>query len=185
MQRTKVNIPIVVALCLLCLTLLSAHFTSGLYAKYTSVVTAADTARVASFYIDTDVDYVQLGIDDDQPLAFELGGTGEITSVPIPFYIESRSEVTVAYSVTATFDVALPEYVTLTLTDGTKTETLSADGAKTQFVFADFGDMDAYAGTPLRDELTLHIAVSDLDQITSQVQIPHASLIVKVYQTDA
>lgn len=184
MQKTKVNIPIVAAICLLCLTLLSAHFTSGLYAKYTSVVTTTDTARVASFRIDTDVDYVQLGIGDGQPLNFELGGAGEVTGVPIPFYIESQSEVTVAYSVTAAFDVALPEYVSLTLTDGTKTETVQADGAKTQFVFADFGAMPAYTGTQLKDELTLTITVSDLEQITSEVQIPQASLIVKVYQTD-
>ena len=44
--------------------------------------------------------------------------------------------------------------------------------------------MPAYTGTQLKDELTLTIAVSDLEQITSEVQIPQASLIVKVYQTD-
>ncbi len=48
-KRSKINIPIVLACILLCLTLISIHFTSGLYARYVSTADGKDSAKVASF----------------------------------------------------------------------------------------------------------------------------------------
>ncbi len=48
-QQTKINIPICLACILLCLTLFSLHFTSGLYAKYTAKGSGGDGARVIKF----------------------------------------------------------------------------------------------------------------------------------------
>lgn len=43
------NVPMALACVLLCLTLLTTHFTGGLYARYTISDEASDSARVASF----------------------------------------------------------------------------------------------------------------------------------------
>ena len=45
----KLNIPMCIAAFLFCLTLISAHLTSGLYAKYIVTDSGADSARVISF----------------------------------------------------------------------------------------------------------------------------------------
>lgn len=48
-RKTTVNIPICIAGILLCLTLLSIHFMSGLYARYTTSSSGQDSARVIKF----------------------------------------------------------------------------------------------------------------------------------------
>ena len=48
-ERAKFNIPMVIACVLLCLTLLSVHFTSDIYAKYVSKAGGKDSSKVASF----------------------------------------------------------------------------------------------------------------------------------------
>lgn len=48
-KRAKMNIPMVLAGVLLCLTLLSVHFSSGIYARYTTSADGNDSAKVASF----------------------------------------------------------------------------------------------------------------------------------------
>ncbi|MBE6887524.1 MAG: hypothetical protein E7484_03785 [Ruminococcaceae bacterium] len=48
-KRRKLNIPFCVAVVLLFLTLVSIHFTSGLYARYTVSDTSDDSARAATF----------------------------------------------------------------------------------------------------------------------------------------
>ena len=48
-NKTKMNIPLCLAAILLCLTLISIHLTSGLYAKYISSASGNDSARVIKF----------------------------------------------------------------------------------------------------------------------------------------
>lgn len=48
-KTAKVNIPMYIAALLFCLTLISIHLTSGLYAKYTSSASGNDSARVITF----------------------------------------------------------------------------------------------------------------------------------------
>lgn len=173
-----------IAAVLLCLVLITTHLTTGLYAKYTAVASAEDGARVASFHIDTDLDYIQLGTSQGVSPVFQLGGTDETQSISIPFFIESASEVAVGYSVTVDFGAALPSYMSLTLSNGTKTEALTGDGTKSVFTFTDFGIMAPGGETAQTQELTLQISISDLEMITDEVSIPTAELTVRVYQVD-
>lgn len=48
-RTAKVNIPMYIAALLFCLTLISIHLTSGLYAKYTGSASGNDSARVITF----------------------------------------------------------------------------------------------------------------------------------------
>lgn len=48
-KTAKVNIPMCIASFLFCLTLISIHLTSGLYAKYISSASGNDSARVITF----------------------------------------------------------------------------------------------------------------------------------------
>ena len=48
-RKAKVNILIFIACFLFCLTLISIHLTSGLYAKYISFASGNDSARVITF----------------------------------------------------------------------------------------------------------------------------------------
>lgn len=45
----KVNIPMCLACVLLCLTLFSVHFSSGVVARYTTTTDSGDSARVIKF----------------------------------------------------------------------------------------------------------------------------------------
>ena len=48
-HKMRVNIPMCLAGILFCLTLISIHLTSGLYAKYITSVSGSDSARVIAF----------------------------------------------------------------------------------------------------------------------------------------
>ena len=180
----KPNIMLKASAVLLCLVLVSAYFTSGLYAKYAVGTNRDDGARVASFKIETGIDNVKLGIEENETPGLSLGGEEETESVSIPFYVENGSEVAVGYSVKADFGVALPDYLSLILSDGSKTEELKADGAESVFVFSDFGSIAAGGQNAERAVLTLTISVSDLGEISEEVSIPTAQLTVTVFQID-
>lgn len=89
---SRVNIPMCAAGVLLCLTLFSAHFTSGLYAKYTATATGSDSARVAKFEVVTTN-------DTDANVTVT---TGQITDNIYQFTIENHSEVAVRYTLSVT-----------------------------------------------------------------------------------
>ena len=179
----KSNPMLTLAAILLCLVMISTHFTSGLYAKYTSRSSAASSARVASFSIDTDLDRIKLGSIDAPTL--QLGGTDEIQSVQLPFYISNGSEVSVGYSIIVDFgSTPLPEYMNLKLSNGSFSQTISGDGSKSKFNFADFGSLPAASSGEQKVELLLTISVSDLSMITEELSIPTAELTVRVYQVD-
>ena len=48
-RKAPCNIPMTLAGILFCLTLISIHFTGGLYARYTTSAAASDSARVVTF----------------------------------------------------------------------------------------------------------------------------------------
>lgn len=181
-KTIKSNPMLTIAAILLCLVLITTHFTSGLYAKYISRSSADNSARVASFIIETDLDRIELGTPNAPVL--QLGGTDEVQSVALPFYITSGSEVTVGYSVTVDFGSALPAYMNIKLSNGTNSQTLAADGNKAEFVFSDFGTMPAAETETQKVDLLLTISISDLTMITEEVSIPTAELTVRVYQVD-
>lgn len=181
-KSMKLNVMIRLAAIFLCLVLFTTYLTFGLYAKYLSRAASNGTARVATFEIETDLDRVALGTESAPTLL--LGGEDMVQSVSLPFYISSGSEVSAGYSVKIDFDYALPSYLIITLADGTKTETLLADGTQREFVFDDFGTLAKGADETQRADLRLTFSVSDLTMITDEVSIPTAKLTVRVYQVD-
>ena len=179
---TKSGIILKLAVTLLCLVLITTHLTFGLYARYSSYVSSEDSARVAAFVIETDLDHIELGTIDDPTL--QLGGLEKTQSVQLPFYITNSSEVKVGYSVSIDFDAALPAYLTITLSNSTTSKALNADGAKSEFEFSDFGTLAIGSSEIQKADLTLTISVSDLAMITDEVAIPTAKLTVRVSQID-
>lgn len=183
----KSNIMLKISFILFALVLITSHFTSGLYARYTNKSTVGDFARVAAFHIETDLDHVTLGVPVGAAPSFELGGEDEVANISIPFYVESSSEVTVEYSVEVDFGsgVELPSSLSLTLSnvDNSKTETLSAQG-NTIFSFDEFNTMAPGNTTPQSEELDLTISIADLSEIVDEITIPTVGLTVKVYQVD-
>ena len=181
-QKQIRNPAITLAAILLCLVLITTYMTSGLYAKFTTSSSAGDSARVATFAIETDLDHIRLGASDTPLL--ELGGEDEIESVDLPFYITSASEVEAQYGVTVKFGSALPDYMILTLTNGEKSVSLAANGSKTEFVFSEFGSLAAGGEEVQREDLMLSLSISDLTLVTEETSIPTAELTVRVYQAD-
>ncbi|MBR6650128.1 MAG: hypothetical protein IKL36_01825 [Clostridia bacterium] len=85
--KAKMNIPMCAACVLLCLTLFSIYFTSGLYAKYTARGNGSDDARVAAF----DVKVAGNGADGVKVDCETISDTYVIT-------VHNDSEVAVSYS---------------------------------------------------------------------------------------
>jgi len=95
-KSPMMNIPMVMALILLCLTLISTHFTAGLYARYVSRAAGSDSARVAKFNITESVFYD--GNSHQLNSSFSVGITPDDTAV-IVFTVNNQSEVTVKCSI--------------------------------------------------------------------------------------
>lgn len=181
-KMMKSNIMLKLTAVLLCLVMITTHFTSGLYARYISRSSADASARVASFVVETDLDHIELGSTEAPTL--HLGGEEETQSVQLPFYISNGSEVTAGYSLSVDFGESLPEYLNIKLANGTNTQIIAADGIKSEFVFSDFGTLPVGSTEPQKADLTLTISVSDLTMITEEVSIPTAKLTVRVYQVN-
>ena len=101
MNKKKLNIPMFAALMLLLLTMVTTHFTSGLYARYTSTGNSRSTAMVAKF-------------DVEGTVTENTDGTYKLT-------VTNNSQVTVKYSVTVEMDKRLKAII------GSEEKTL-ADG---------------------------------------------------------
>ena len=138
MGKQKVNIPMCAALVLLLLTMISIHMTSGLYARYTANSTATDSARVAKFDVEGTV-------------------TETATNGEYKLTVNNKSEVAVKYKVIVTFNKALPETDTLTLSlSGAKTTTL--DDTKKAYTFTNVDNWKlAPNATPVEHTLTIGI----------------------------
>ena len=178
-----------ISLVLFALVLITSHFTSGLYARYTNESTTGDFARVATFKIETgwgiNSDSIKTGIVEGTTPLFELGGENEATSINIPFYVESASEVAVGYSVEVYFgNVDLPDYLTLSLSKGSGEPIIPIKNDENIYVFNEFGTIAPGNTEIQREELKLIISVSDLNMIEEDLTIPKVELTVKVYQID-
>lgn len=106
MKKNKMKAPVIfyVAVLVLCLTMVSTSLSSGFYAKYTTEVSASDSARVAKYDVtvsDLNPKSIVLDSYDLTKLSGDMG-----------FTVTSNSEVTIVYSVIVTLPEPLPtEYV--------------------------------------------------------------------------
>ena len=87
----KVNIPLLLAGILFCLTLISSSLTSNLIAKYSTTATGSDSARVAKFDVNTST--------NNQPGTIELVPGDSDSNGTYTFKITNNSEVVVKNSV--------------------------------------------------------------------------------------
>jgi len=92
-KKAKLNIPLCAAAVLLCLTLVSIHLTSGLYARYTASATGSDSARVAKFDV-----AVSIAPADGGVTLSNENKSGSYTII-----IENKSEVAIEYSLALSF----------------------------------------------------------------------------------
>lgn len=88
--RKGLNIPMILACILFCLTLFSFHFMGGLYAKYTAHTSASDKARVAKFEITDD----NKSFTKDFVISFAPG------TIETEIQVVNKSETAVAYTIT-------------------------------------------------------------------------------------
>ena len=89
-RKYSYNPAMVLAMILLCLTLISTHLTAGLYARYTTTDTGEDSARVAKFEI------TETGIFVNTLVAEILPGDSEKRTIEVV----NKSEVAVNCTVT-------------------------------------------------------------------------------------
>jgi len=92
-SNIKLNIPMCAACVLLCLTLISIHFCSGLYARYVTQGSGGDSARVAVFDVTDDGGYFSV----DFVVSCSPGVAAEKV-----IKVGNKSQVAVAYTVTIT-----------------------------------------------------------------------------------
>ena len=94
MKKTNRRPPIIfcIGIILACLTLVSVHMTSGLYAKYTLTVSESDSARVAKFDLSAEDDFIV-----DMPISMKPGD-----SVEYSFDFANNGETTLKYTVKMT-----------------------------------------------------------------------------------
>ncbi|MBO5253534.1 MAG: hypothetical protein J6C51_06300 [Clostridia bacterium] len=90
--RAKMNIPMLCACVLLCLTLFSFHLTGGLYARYTTRAEAADNARVAKFSV------TETGLVLSESIRLHIDPDTEAEAI---FTIDNDSEVRIRCKIQA------------------------------------------------------------------------------------
>ena len=106
-RRIKPNIPIIAALVLLYLTILSTHLTGGLYARYTTTAAGTDSARVIQFrditltetgdFYDTNKLWILPGKDLNKSAKVSFGGSETATLVFLEVTVKTdASEWTVS-----------------------------------------------------------------------------------------
>ena len=92
LRKPKVNIPMCAAAVLFCLTVISTHLVSGLYARYTTSGTGEDSARVIKFgeisitetgdFVDGTNDMLIVpGVDIEKKAVVNFGGSEAATYV--------------------------------------------------------------------------------------------------------
>ena len=170
---------------LMSLVMMSTFLTSALYARYTVKNSSSDQGNVAVFLVTTGIDEEHITLDTYGKPLLELGGDSEITTASLPFHISSESEIAVRYTVSVDFGSALPEYLEITLTNGTHTVTQACDNSKSVFNFVNFGSIAPYDGVTLVPvNLELIITVTDMSLVNTELDLPSAILTVTVEQID-
>ena len=109
-SEEKVNIPMLLACVLLCLTVISVYLTSGLYARYATSATAADSARVIAF---RDLSITETG---------DFTADGKLMIIP-GVDIEKKAVVNFGGSEASTY-----VFLEVTVTSGNSSWSVSSDG---------------------------------------------------------
>lgn len=95
-KEHRTPVPVTIAFVLLCLVLISAHFASGMLARYVVEATRQDTTIVASF----DVDAVA---DETTPVSIVADGTDENGKAQYTVTVKNTGETAVHYEAQVVF----------------------------------------------------------------------------------
>ncbi len=166
MKKSNIKTPVIfyIALCVLCVTLISFSFTGGLYAKYSTTSSASDSARVAKYNVTvSDLTANELTVDSYDPQGL-LGQTR--------FTVTWDCEVAVRYGVSIEFQQPVPDYVTITV-DGNTTD--NVDAMSKVFTFNSLNTVSAGSG-----EQT-HTVGFEVDPAFQDRDIDFYSVYVRVY----
>ena len=141
MKKSNRKTPFVfyLSLVLLTMTLFSAHFMSGLYARYTTVADGGDEARVAKFEVSENVKFgdtpVVIGAHELE-LMFKVDANGNFINPTYTFKVTNNSEVAVKYTVkTKNTDNLLLKFVLKNSEQAEVSEIALAPGASSTFYF--------------------------------------------------
>ncbi|NCC00813.1 MAG: hypothetical protein EOM34_09055 [Clostridia bacterium] len=115
-NKNKVNIPLLLAGILFCLTLISSSLTSNLIAKYSTTASGSDSARVAKFDVDTTT--------NSQSDKIELVPGDSDSSGTYKFTIKNNSEVVVKNTIIVK---GVPNQVKVVFNGTEKTQTGTDD----------------------------------------------------------
>ena len=126
----KKNLAMRLAGVLLLLVCVSTWMLSGMLARYTSVGSGNDHARVAGFKVQV------TGTPPEQVVAADKSDTAEASYEVL---VENQSEVAVRYSIYVTFEEELPDWMEVELSGGITADTVSPDG-KTLY-YNNIGDL--------------------------------------------
>lgn len=96
-ENRKPNIFLRVALVLLCLVLLSTHFTAGLYARFTTRTSGKDSGRIAAFSVKA-----ENLVLSDEPIVFDDAADAPVVSGS--FRVSNPGETAVSYTVKILID---------------------------------------------------------------------------------
>lgn len=169
------------------LALVTSGVVGAVLAKFSTEKDASENASVSIFLVTSEVDSVGLKTDIGGNPVLELGGNTNIASASLPFTVTSKSEVSVAYSVSLELGSPLPSYCTVQITDGVTVKSFVCDGATSEFDFGVIGVIPPFDGAPsdpaTEVELTFTVLISNTSLITSEVSIPSASLTVTADQS--
>lgn len=161
-RRTKLNIPMCLAGVLLCLTLISVHLTSGLYARYTTTAEGSDLARVAVFKVTEDRTTFSSGV--------VLGVAPGEKPTTAAIHVKNDSEVAIRYTITVTNETEnLP--LSFRVGDGTESAVTATGswnmsvGSETDCVlriyWKDVAGAEAYMG--MVDKISITLTAEQID----------------------
>lgn len=162
MSKTKLNIPMFAALILLLLTMVTTHYTSGLYARYSSTAYGADTARVAAF----DVSFV-LTKNEDDTYALTVSNDSEV-SVKYSIIVEMDPHLSVAIGDDVKTIEGSETFVTFENASWTLTPETEAEPLTLTFAVADWSgltdpDQDEGSFTEVELGFKVRVAAEQID----------------------
>jgi len=151
-KASKLNIPMCAAVVLICLTMFSFHFTSGLYAKYSTDASGSDSARVISF---GEITLTEIGGNYDK---FTIIPGVDITKDAEVSFAGSESAAYVYVSVTVSSHWTSSDDITFTAANGNIS--WSIDNTKWNYL-TKYGSTYVY----YHDLIEPNSSISDVDVI--------------------
>lgn len=154
------------------LLIASLLFTGVTFAKFTSVSTGSDTAKVASFDVRTEY--------TDKDINITFADSENTASDSFPLTVISNSEVAVEYDIQLSWSSTLSSQIEINVgIDGGASQQISTS----PIVFSNIGEF-APTDTELRNEHNFNITVTKADGSSEEITVPDITIEVIARQID-